>query len=446
MAPSSSTSASPRSSPRCRRGDVHFATPLSGHSSPRSIRTFFLLLLLPLCLLANAQSRKDLEKKRDALDKQIRSTSALIEQARKEQKNTEQQLHLLDAQIRQREELIRTMNGELFQVDQQIQETEAVITSLRGDLERLKVEYGRMVQFAFLHRNASDRLSYLFAAESFAQAYKRSRYLSQLAEQRQRQATLILETQQSLAGRIDELKGHRQQKATLLSSEVDERKRLTQDKGGHQTALSTLKKEEGRLKETLKKQNKKKSDLESAIRKAIEAEIRKSAPKPTGTAASKGGAPAKATLTLTPEARELGADFEKNKGKLPWPVEKGTITSRYGRQPHPVLKGIEINNNGIDIACEKSAPVRTVFRGEVSSIIVIPGAGKAVVVNHGAYRTVYSNLRDATVTKGQKLDTKQQVGVVMTDDDGSAAHIEVWRITAEGDIVTVDPALWLFRN
>jgi septal ring factor EnvC (AmiA/AmiB activator) len=401
---------------------------------------------LPLFLTASAQNRKDLEKKRDALDKQIRTTSALIDQARKEQKNTEQQLHLLDAQIRQREELIRTMNGELFQVDQQIQETEAVITSLRDDLDHLKVEYGRMVQFAFLHRNASDRLSYIFAAGSFAQAYKRSRYLSQLAEQRQRQAALILETQHSLNGRIAELKGHRVEKATLLNSEVDERKRLTEDKGGHQTALSTLKKEEGRLKDTLRKQNKKKSDLESAIRKAIEAEIRKSAPKPTSTPAGKGGAPAKAALSLTPEARELGADFEKNKGKLPWPVEKGTPTSRYGRQPHPVLKGIEINNNGIDIACDKGTPVRTVFRGEVSSIIVIPGAGKAVVVNHGAYRTVYSNLRETTVAKGQKIDTKQQVGVVMTDDDGSAAHIEVWRITAEGDIVTVDPALWLFKN
>lgn len=409
-------------------------------------RTLFLLLLLPLFLTASAQSRKDLEKKRDALDKQIRTTSALIEQARREQKNTEQQLRLLDAQIGQREELIRTMNGELFKVDQQIQETEAVITSLRSDLERLKEEYARMVQFAYKHRNASDRLSYLFAAESFAQAYKRSRYLSQLAEHRQHQATLILETQQSLAGRIEELKGHRTEKTTLLNAQVDERKRLTQDKGGHQNALSTLKKEEGRLKETLRKQNKKKSDLESAIRKAIEAEIRKSAPKSSGTTAPKGGAPVKPTLTLTPEARELGADFEKNKGKLPWPVEKGTPTSRYGRQPHPVLKGIEINNNGIDIACEKGASVRTVFRGEVSSIIVIPGAGKAVVVNHGAYRTVYSNLRETTVAKGQKVDTKQQVGVVMTDDDGSTAHIEVWRITAEGDIVTVDPALWLLRN
>ncbi len=406
-----------------------------------------LLLVLPLGL--QAQKTRDLEKKRDALDKQIKATTALIDQARKERRNTEHQLHLLNAQIRQREELIRTMNGELFQVDRQIEETEAVIGSLRADLDRLRAEYADMVRFAYLHRNASDRLSYLFAAGSFAQAYRRSRYLGQLAEHRQHQAELILDTQRSLAARIDELRGHRAEKEELLTAQVGERQRLTEDKDGHQQALAGLKKEEGRLRETLKKQNKKKSDLEAAIRKAITDEIRKSNPtKPAG--GSSGGkgtaAPSKPALTLTPEARELGADFEKNKGRLPWPVEKGAITSRYGRQPHPVLKGIEINNNGIDFACDKGATVRAVFRGEVSSVIVIPGAGKAVVVNHGAYRTVYSNLRDNLVNKGQKVDTKQAVGVVLTDEDGSTAHIEVWRITAEGDIVTVDPAQWIYRD
>lgn len=438
MAPCSSTSASPRSSPPCPEG------------LRRALRTLLLLLLLPLAVEGFAQRSKDLEKKRDALDKQIKATTALIEQARKERRNTEHQLHLLNAQIRQREELIRTMNSELGQVDRRIAETEAVIAGLQEDMDRLKDEYARMVRFAYLHRNASDRLSYLFASGSFAQAYRRSRYLGQLAEHRQRQAALIQGTQASLNERIAELKGLRAEKNELLSAQVGERERLTADKNDHQQDLSSLKKEEGRLRETLRKQNRKKSDLEAAIRKAIAEEIRKSAPaRPAGIggSAAKGGAtPARPALTLTPEARELGADFEKNKGRLPWPVEKGTITSRYGRQPHPVLRGIEINNNGLDFACEKGASVRAVFRGEVSSIIVIPGAGKAVVVNHGAYRTVYSNLRDTAVSKGQKVDTKQPVGVVMTDEDGSTAHIEVWRITAEGDMMTVDPALWIYRD
>ena len=188
--------------------------------------------------------------------------------------------------------------------------------------------------------------------------------------------------------------------------------------------------------ETQRKQESQRRELDAAIRKAIEAELKPKA----GTTGSK----SKLDVTLTPEAKELNADFEKNKGKLPWPVEKGVITSPFGRQPHPVLAGIVIENNGIDITTEKGAGVRALFRGEVSSVIVIPGAGKAVIVSHGAYRSVYSNLRDVNVAKGQKVETKQALGTVLTDDDGSKAHLELWKITADG-LVKVDPAQWLYR-
>jgi septal ring factor EnvC (AmiA/AmiB activator) len=200
--------------------------------------------------------------------------------------------------------------------------------------------------------------------------------------------------------------------------------------------LSGLQKEEGRLKEQMRKQEKQRHDLDAAIRKAIETELKASRRLP---------APPKARSRSPPEARELSADFEKNKSKLPWPVEKGVITSRFGRQPHPVLKGITIDNSGIDISTEKNATVRAVFRGEVSSVIVIPGAGKAVIVSHGAYRSVYSNLREVGVNKGQKVETKQSVGTVMTTDEGNVAHLELWKITADG-MVKVDPAQWLFRE
>ncbi len=182
--------------------------------------------------------------------------------------------------------------------------------------------------------------------------------------------------------------------------------------------------------------------LEDSIRKAIEESMKPKAGATKGaTATTKGG---KLELSLTPEARELNADFEKNRGKLPWPVEKGVITSRFGKQPHPVLPGITIENNGVDITTEKGAGVRAVFRGEVASVIVIPGAGKAVILSHGAYRTVYSNMREVSVAKGQKVDTRQVVGTVLTDDSGSIAHIEVWKITSEG-LVKVDPGPWLVR-
>lgn len=395
----------------------------------------------------SAQSRKELEKKRDQLDKQIKATTALIDAARKEQKVTQQQLELLQAQIAQRQELINTMNSEVFRVDREIAETEDVVSSLENDLGQLKQEYARMLQYAYMNRSAYDRLSYIFAAESFQQAFKRSRYLDQLADQRRQQAALIAETQVSLGKKVDDLRGRRREKVDLLSEQLQEKKKLTTDKKDQETTLSGLKREERKLRDTMRKQERQRKELAAAIRKAIESEIKKSTKPSTGKKGTSGGsASTKMELALTPEARELGSDFAKNKGKLPWPVVKGTITSTFGRRPHPVLSGIWVENNGIDIRCEKGASVRAIFRGEVSSVIVIPGAGKAVIVSHGSYRTVYSNLRECSVEKGQKVETKQAVGTVMTDEEGSVAHIEIWKITGDGELVKVDPAQWIYRD
>jgi len=401
------------------------------------------MALLPL-LLATAmlfgQSKKELEKRRDALDKQIRTTTALIEQARKEQRVTQEQLALLESQIAARAQLIRAMDNEVRVADDRIRADEEAIAALHDDLAALKQGYARMIAAAYHNRSAYDRLSYLFASGSFQQAFRRSRYINQLAAQRRRQAVLITETQTALNARVDTLKAVRQEKALVLSAQVQEKRKLDTDRAGQQQALTSLRKEEGRLRETQKKQENQRRELEAAIRKAIEDAV-----KPKAGAKGASGKPAKLDITLTPEARELSNDFEKNRGKLPWPVEKGVITGRYGKQPHPVLKGIVIDNNGIDITTEKGAAVRAVFRGEVTSVIVLPGAGKAVIVSHGAYRTVYSNLASVSVAKGDKLNTKQAIGTVLSGDEGAVAHIEVWKITADG-LVNVDPALWVYRE
>ncbi len=414
-------------------------------SHPRTLRPFafirsarslaLLCLFMLLSTATHAQDRKSLEKKRSDLDKQIRTTTALIEQAKKEQRTTQEQLNLLESRIHTREQLIRTMGGEVRRIEQQIAEDEEMVRSLNADLEALKEEYGRMLQFAYRNRSAYDRMSYIFAAADFQQAWKRGRYLDQIAQQRTRQAQLIDETHLQIAARLDGLKEQRSSKVDLLGEQQAERKRLDADRTGQVSALNNLKKEEGRLRETQKKQEQQRKQLDDAIRKAIEAELKPKA------GSTKGG---KLDITLTPEAKELNADFEKNKGKLPWPVEKGVITSGFGKQNHPVLPGIVIENNGIDITTEKNAPVRALFRGEVTSVLVMPGAGKAVILSHGVYRSVYSNLRDVSVTKGQKVDTKQAIGTVLTDENGSKAHLELWKVTADG-LVKVDPALWLYR-
>lgn len=410
-------------------------------SFSRSARCAIVVLLMLSGAATQAQGKKELEKKRAALDKQIRTTTALIEQARKEQRVTQEQLRLLESQITARQELIQTMNGELRKVDRRITEDMELVASLGRDLVELREEYARMLRFAYRDRSAYDRMSYLFAAGSFQQAYRRSRYMAQIADHRRRQAALIEDTRSTIDQRLAALQEQRDEKTRLMQQQEAEKHRLDRDRNGQQAALGSLKKEEGRLRETQRKQEGQRRELDAAIRKAIEAELRPKTAANTG----KAGSSSRIELGLTPEARVLNADFEGNKGRLPWPVEKGVITSRFGKQPHPVLKGIVIENNGIDITTEKNARVRALFRGEVSSVIVIPGAGKAVILSHGAYRTVYSNLREVTVTKGQRLDTKAPLGTVITDDNGSVAHVELWRITGEG-LVKVDPGPWLYRD
>jgi murein hydrolase activator len=395
------------------------------------------LLCMPLCI---GQARKDLEKKRDALDKQINTTKALIEQARKEQRSAQQQVLLLGDQIERRNELIATMSTELGSVEREVEENEARVAELQQDLLKLREHYAQMVQFAYRNRSGLDRLSYIFAADDFAQAMKRARYLDQIAENRRQQAARIMAARTELEAKLEDLRAQSRRKADLLGLQVNEKRRLAEDLDEKESALAGLRKEEGQLRDRAKKQDKQKADLDNAIRKAIETEMRAEAAK----AARSTGSAAKGTLALTPEAKALADDMERNKGKLPWPVARGVITSRFGKQPHPVLKGIQIENNGVDITTEKGASVKAVFRGEVSSVIVIAGAGKAVVLSHGSYRTVYSNLRDVSVTKGQKVETGQVLGTVLSEEGTSTAHLEVWKIASDG-LGKQDPSTWLLR-
>jgi septal ring factor EnvC (AmiA/AmiB activator) len=396
MAPSTCLSASRRNSPGWSRG-------------PAGVLAF--IITFALC----AQGREGLEKKRDALDKRIQETSNLIERAKNQQKNTAQQVQLLDARIRQRQELIATMSNEVVRVDQQIQDSRAAMRDLAASLDELKQAYARMAQFAYMNRSAYDRLSYIFAAESFSQAFKRSRYLDQLAAQRRQQAVLIAQRQDSLHALATVLEARKVDRSNLLDRQVSEARMLNSDKEGQQQTLVGLKREEGRLRAELAKQERQRKELAAAIRKAIESEL--AATRKSSAPATSSKSAGKLELNLTPEAKLLGADFEKNKASslargerrhhqpLRQTAPPGATRHHHREQRHRHHHREERHG-----ACRSSA-------GEVSSVIVIPGAGKAVILSHGAYRTVYSNLREVSVAKGQKVDTKQTVGTVLTDEN-----------------------------
>lgn len=400
-----------------------------------SVRYIIILGLLFAAIGLRAQERKTLEKERDRIASEISYTNKLIDESKKGQRLTQTQLVLLNKQIELRQELIREVGYEADRVSRSIKENEEVIEGLEADLERLRDEYARMVQFAYVNRNSYDRLTYIFASSSFAQAYKRSKYLQQFTAHRKQQAALIEETQKSIQGKIAALEEQKKELAVVLAERKAEKSALDGDKNIQQESLRGFRNEEKKLRAEIKKKEKEKAKVTAAIKKAIEDEIRR-------TRSSNDG-----HFSLTPEAQVLSDKFASNKGKLPWPVERGVITGAFGKRPHPTVRGIQIDNDGIDISTSKGATVRAVFGGEVSAVIVLPGAGKAVIVSHGAYRTVYSNLKEVFVAKGENLTTKQDIGIALNDEAGTAAqsHFELWQITSDG-MKKQDPGRWIYRQ
>jgi murein DD-endopeptidase MepM/ murein hydrolase activator NlpD len=319
--------------------------------------------------------------------------------------------------------------------NKQIDQNKKQIADLEASLESLKDDYAKMIRFAQKNSSAEDRLMYIFASQDFYQATSRIKYLQQIARYRENQAKEIVATQSDLDQLNLKLLSVINEKDALLKNEEQTRKDLSQDVVAQKTAVEGLQQEEKGLLQKLREQEKQREKLNKEIQRIIEAEIRASKKDNAG------------VFSLTPEAAALSASFESNKGKLPWPVERGVITAKFGQNPHPVLAGIMVPNNGVDIATSNNAAVRAVFQGTVSGVFSIPGAGQNVIINHGGYRTVYSNLKEVFVSKGQKVEIKQSIGTVLTDESSgkTEAHLEIWKVSESGT-TKQDPALWIYRQ
>jgi septal ring factor EnvC (AmiA/AmiB activator) len=389
-----------------------------------------------LCFFSAAgQDKESLRRERDKITEEIKYTNRLLEEAKKSRSKLEGELGLINKKITLREDLIRSINKEVKLYNRRIENNRREIEMLESKLELLKERYAELVRLAYRTGRVRDRLMYIFASEDFFQAIRRVRYLRKMAEIRKDQSINIMQTRNELEKVNEDLNEAIAQKNQILEEEQSEKQALNDDLRKQQQAVKGLKSQERELLATLKKQERQREKLNKEIQRIIEAEIRASKKDNAG------------VFELTPEAAALSADFESNRGKLPWPVERGVIVSNFGPNPHPVLAGITIPNNGIDIATGKDAQVRAIFEGTVSAVFSIPGAGKNVIVNHGGYRSVYSNLKEVYVEKGQRLSAKESIGVVLTDEvDGKTeAHIEIWKVGQNGT-TKEDPAKWIFRR
>ena len=397
-----------------------------------------LLFLIPATTFAQKESDK-LKAKQRELQKKIQYTKQLIGNTKNKERLTMTELGIINQQIAYRNELIALYNNQLSQIEHKIKDNEQMILRLEEDLLELKAKYSKLLYFAYKNRDNSDSPELMwFSGEDLNKSYLRMKFLNQIAEYRKLQVQFIKRTQAELKKHQEELARDIASKQQVISSKDAEKKNFENDKSKQKDILSTLKQEEGKLQRELDDAEARKQKLAIAIRKAIEKEIAEQAKKSNNTN-SKG-------FGSTPESIALGKTFASNKGRLPWPVTSGEITGKFGKQAHPVLAGVYTQNNGVDISTNVGSVMRAVFDGKVTSVFVIPGAGKAVMVSHGTYRTVYANLKETYVSKGALLKAKQEIGVLLPTENGktSEAHFEIWRVQ-DGNMNKENPAYWLMH-
>ena len=307
---------------------------------------------------------------------------------------------------------------------------------LKKELSELKDQYAKMIYHAYMNRNINNKLMFVFAAKDFNQAYMRMKYMQQYSEYRKKQAEQIQIKQLQLTQKIAELQGLLSDKKNLLTSESTEKKNLDTEKDVKSQTVTSLQKKEQELAKTLKEKEAAANKLQKAIETIISEEIKKAA------ARAKIATPSAKTYTLTPDEMALSKNFAANKQKLPWPLVRAVITSTFGENPHPVIPGIKVNNKGIDMATSVGSKARSVFDGTVIRVIEMPVYHNVVIISHGEYYSVYSKLDAVYVKQGDKIKTKQDIGMVHTNTEESKTelHFEIWK----GDAF-LDPAQWLAK-
>ncbi|MBL7864954.1 MAG: peptidoglycan DD-metalloendopeptidase family protein [Cyclobacteriaceae bacterium] len=395
----------------------------------------FLILALLLMSLGPAVAQKNktqLQKEKQANLEKIKETEKILSQTSKEKKSSLGELSAIAQRIRQQEALILSVQSEIELMDIDISENNDILKALQNDLSKLKEEYGSMVFSAQKTSGGVSRLMFLFAAPTFDHLAMRFKYMEQYGTARKDQAVVIRKVQEQLAEQVLLIEGKKDEKSALLKEEVAEKATFDDLKRKQNNLVRSLEKEEKRLKSDLQDTRKAVAKLDKLISDIIREEMERAARE--AAAAKK-----KAKETGKPaDVVALSNSFEENRNKFPWPVS-GFVSQKFGRQKHPVLRGIVLQNDGINIQTAQSEKVRTIFSGEVRAIAFIPTLGNSVIISHGEYFTVYSGLKDVVLKKGQKVTTNQEIGRILVNGDG----ISELRFQIRKNTTALDPELWL---
>lgn len=392
-----------------------------------------LLLLISMILLAaflvNGQTKEELQQQKQKAVEEIELARELMEKTAERRSSSLQQIRLLQQGINSRARLISTLEQEVTMIDKDIEDTQEQISSLNQENEKNKEEYARLIYYAYRNHTNYEKLMYVLAGASISQTYQRYKYLKYIGDYRIKKAGEIEQLIGEMDRKKEELNQLRNEKLGVLEEKEGEQQTLVSERSQHASMVQNLQQQEEKLRREIAEKERIARELEERIREIIEEEAKKAAEN------NQYGA-------LAPEQQLVGNDFRKNKGKLPWPVDRGIITTGFGNHEFPGLRGSSIRNNGVDINSEPGTKVRAVFEGEVTKVFAILGANYTVLIRHGEFLSVYQNLVNVRVKSGDKVLTKEILGEAFTDEDSgvSTVHFEVWQ---ERNIL--NPEEWLSK-
>jgi len=413
----------------------------------------FLLCIFFVPVIVQAQDKITLQKKYDRLQAEINDAQDMLNQTKEKKRSELDKLRILNRKISVREELIDNLNLQVLNISKAINTTTANIDAMEVNLKNMRDDYAQLVYYAYVNDTEYEPIHFLFASGSINDAFTEIEYVREYSDYRKEQAAAIKAAQAALIIKKKELEADKGDKLKLLENEKEQRNQLASEKSLQDQVVNSLKGEEQQLLAQINKKKKDASTLNKEIQALIAEEIRKERERAEAAAkaAAAKKAPAEKTTTtkttapvkagLTPEMALISKNFSGNKGRLPWPVSRGTITGKFGTQPHPVLRNVTIENNGIDIATDAGAAVRSLFEGEVLNVIFNPSFQKGVIIKHGEYFTVYTGLSNVTVKAGDKVSTKQTIGQAYSAEGGSSeVHLEIWKGTT-----LMNPASWISK-
>lgn len=390
---------------------------------------FFFLFAFTFSFGQNSKKAK-LEANQKKLNKEISLINASLKQMNKEKESSIGKLNTLNRLVTIKGQLLRNIQQEIGHLSKETSELEEIITSMSNDIDSLRKEYAEMVYQASKVHQSSSKLTLLLTSNSYQEVKSKLKLLSMFAEARQQQVEKINLMKTILEAKNTQLQERVKEKEGAKRKLEKEKSDVINLKSEQSSLVKELEGKEDDIKKKLKQKEKEKQKIERLIKRIIEAQI-------------------KANTVKTPkEQGSHGKDaikskeFEKNKGLLPWPIVKCFVSGRFGKHPHPTIKGIYEDNNGIKLQTPVAgAPVRCIFNGKVSTVATIPGVGKVVMIKHGKYYTVYSGVSNVTVKAGQIVTTKQTIGKTKKGIDGNyVLDFQIWN-----GMTKINPVPWLYR-